>query len=133
MEQSKRRHLDSLAWREVIGRFAAGGQSVTAFCLSEGVSANSFRRWRARLSPTAEVAMKVSTAPATPATLMTINALAPAHTSHQTAVVGASAPLLRFVDLGAMGALGAAPPAAGSRLELKLELGGGVILHIARG
>jgi len=112
---------------EVIGRFAAGGQSVTAFCLSEGVSANSFRRWRARLSQTAEVAKKVSMAPAT------INALAPAHTSHQTAVVGASAPLPRFVDLGAMGALGAAPPAAGSRLELKLELGGGVILHIARG
>lgn len=97
VEGIKRRHLDIDAWREMLQRFAAGGESVTAFCRREGVSTNSFRRWRARLEAT-------SSMPA----------------SH-------AAP--GFVEVGSLG--GAA--AAAARLELTLDLGGGVTLHVVRG
>src|SRR5258706_5662113 len=60
MEEVKRRHLDSDAWREVLKRFAAAGESVNAFCGHEGLCANSFRRWRARLAGPTTVQEKPS-------------------------------------------------------------------------
>jgi len=47
-------HFDPSAahrWTERLARFAAGGQSVVAFCAAEGVSASNFYLWRRRLSP----------------------------------------------------------------------------------
>jgi putative transposase len=99
----KRRRLSGDEWRGVLQRFVAGGGTVHAFCQREGLSAESFRRWRARLSPAEET---VSVQPAMEDTTT------------------------KFVDLGE---LAATPALATGRLELKLDLGGGVTLHIVRG
>jgi hypothetical protein len=45
----------------------------------------------------------------------------------------ASDTLAGFVDLGPLAAHAAAGPASAGRLEVKLELGGGVVLHLVRG
>ena len=37
-------------WRQRMGRFQEGRQSVTEFCRTEGVSAPSFYQWRKRLA-----------------------------------------------------------------------------------
>jgi hypothetical protein len=106
MEGIKRRHLGESAWRELLSRHAAGGDSVSEFCRREGLSPNSFRRWRSRLATGSWGAVA------------------------REAVSVSSVPAARgFVDLGLLG--GAAPPA--SRLELTLDLGGGVTLHVVRG
>jgi len=102
----RRRHLDENAWRDVFGRFAQGDESVSAFCQREGLNTSSFHRWRARLGLASE-ARRVNAAPAK---------------ANDAAMTG-------FVDLGALGA----PPAGCGRLELKLDLGGGVVLHVVRG
>ena len=102
---SKRRHLDAQEWREVLDRFAHSGMTVVAFCKREGVSANSFRRWRSRVAPTPSIqAMPQRDAPAAPSAA-------------------------GFIELGSCGA--ASLPAG--RLDLKLDLGGGVSLHLVRG
>jgi transposase-like protein len=104
VEGIKRRHLSSNEWRGLLDRFAAGSESVSAFCRREGVSANSFRRWRDRLS------VKASGSPA------------PINKAHADAAPG-------FVDLGSLGVT-AVPT---TRLELTLDLGAGVTLHVVRG
>ena len=45
----------------------------------------------------------------------------------------AGAPAPGFVDLGTLGPSGPVGSALTSRLELTLELGGGVVLHLVRG
>ena len=37
-------------WSERLARFAAGGQTITAFCAAEGVSASNFYLWKRRLA-----------------------------------------------------------------------------------
>ena len=102
----RRRHLDENAWRDVFGRFAQGDESVSAFCQREGLNTSSFRRWRARLGLTGS-RRPVSVTSAK---------------SDDAAMAG-------FVELGAL----PVPPARCGRLELKLDLGGGVVLHVVRG
>lgn len=110
MEESKRKHLDMDAWREVLQRFAEGGETISGFCRHEGLCTNSFRRWRARLAATSESA---------------------------SALVAASKTARAdFVDLGRLGAtpVPSASTVAGThRLELKLDLGGGMMLILVRG
>ena len=111
VEESKRRHLDMDAWREVLQRFAEGGETLSGFCRREGLCANSFRRWRARLAATNESA---------------------------SALVAASKTAkANFVDLGTLGATTPATSeltvAGTHRLELKLDLGGGMMLVLLRG
>lgn len=107
MEGIKRRHLDGDAWRELLQRFAAGGESISAFCRRESLSTNSFRRWRARLQGTATRA----------------TAARPLTRSDDAAQAA------QFVDLGSLGAKHAVES---GRLELKLDLGGGLSLHLVR-
>ena len=104
-QSSKRRHLKGDEWGELLNRFRCGGESVTGFCRREGVSANSFRRWRERLT---------AKAPGVPKPM-------------SAAVAQADA---GFVELGSIGVTAAAPA---TRLELTLDLGGGVTLHVVRG
>ena len=105
MEGIKRRRLGERSWRELLARHATGGESVSAFCLREGLSPNSFCRWRARLATGA------------------------LDTARPEAVSVSSTPPARgFVDLGVLG--GTVAPA--SRLELTLDLGGGITLHMVR-
>lgn len=110
MEGIKRRRLSSQAWQELFQRHADSGEPIGTFCRREGVSTHSYRRWKLRLSETRSVATRKPMLAAKPAKVR-------------------PEPTRPFVDLGA---LGAAPPAA-ARLELRLDLGGGVTLHVVRG
>lgn len=103
MEQNKRRRRDANAWREVLERFAGSGVSVPAFCGREGISEGSFYRWRAILQR-ARAGQKRG------AVLIAGE------------VPKTSAP---FVDLGTL-------QPGHSRVELKLDLGGGVLLQLVR-
>lgn len=104
MEASKRRRrLDAQTWQEVLSRFDGAGVPVAEFCRREGICQSSFHRWRSRLEVrSAGGAVVQRAAPDTSATL---------------------------VDLGM---LGAAASSAAPRVDLKLDLGGGLTLHLVR-
>ena len=104
MEASKRRRrLNSQTWREVLQRFDGAGMSVAEFCKLEGVCQSSFHRWRSRLVVSPAGGAAVEReVPSTAAT---------------------------FVELGV---LGAAAASAAPRVDLKLDLGGGLTLHLVR-
>jgi hypothetical protein len=102
VEVKRRRHLDEDAWREMIARFPGTGMTLEAFCGAEGVCMTSFRRWRARLLGGPAVV-------ATPA------------------LAGRAAQPAGFIDLGELGGGGTRPG-----LELRLDLGGGISLHLVR-
>lgn len=114
MEESRigrtRRRLDEQSWRAVLERFDGASMTVQEFCLREGLTRSSFTRWRARLRPGAQ----------------RVPAPAPAAAK---AVTGA--PKLPFVDLGLLGAATAAA-AEPAGLELRIEFGGGLSLHLVR-
>ena len=104
-----RRHLSAQAWAEVFGRFDGSGESVTGFCKLEGLHVSSFRRWRQRLAGMA-------------ATPITPQARELREATHQ-------APVASFIEMGAMGTASAPT----GRLEVRLELGGGLVLQLVRG
>jgi putative transposase len=101
-----RRHLSSQAWAEVFRRFDGSGESVTGFCKREGLHTSSFRRWQRRLSTTAD----------TPSTTEPREPRRPAA-------------MASFVEMGSM----AAANETTGRLEVRLELGGGLVLQLVRG
>ena len=84
-------------WQAVIARFAESGLGIEPFCIREGLSESTFRRWRSLLG-------EPSTQPVAPAMEPT-----------------------GFVDAGTLKLGGT------GRLELRLDLGDGVILHLSRG
>jgi transposase-like protein len=89
-------------WRQRLARFATRGQEVKAFCQAEAVSEATFYRWRKQL----------------------------------TAGDGA-APVAGFIDVGVMPPALAAPSmtpceSAGAMLEVRLDLGHGLVLQIVR-
>ena len=113
MTVKRRRCLDERGWREVFKRFDSGGITVSEFCAREDVRVSSFYRWRCQLGAHAERARAVAPAPQPPA--VKPMAVHPTHTS--------------FIDLGSLGS--SAQSGVGA-LELRLDLGGGVVLQIVR-
>jgi len=103
-----RRHLGAQAWREVFRRFDGSGDSAVAFCKREGLNTSSFHRWRRRVATTTTMAAAAAS------TLQE-----PREAARQTAVAN-------FIEMGAV-----SEPAA--RLEVRLELGGGLVLQLVRG
>jgi len=103
MSKIKRMKRSERTWRELISRQAVGGLPVSEFCRREGINPGLFRRWRVGLNSPKRAAKSKVSKPAT----------------------AARAP---FIDLGA---LSTSP--SGARLEVRLELGGGVTLSLARG
>ena len=104
------------AWRERFARYARSKQTVEAFCLSEAVSVASFYGWRTRLR---DGRVNVLTAP-------------------RTVPLPAASP---FIDMGSVrsGSIrthasrhAPAPDYTPTTINLRLELGGGVVLHIVR-
>jgi hypothetical protein len=94
------------AWRELVERQAHSGLSVQAFCRDEGVSPWGLYQWRSRLRGKRKRGMPV-----------------PAGTQ---AAVSASEPAKSgFIDLGALGP-------SRTRCEIRLDLGGGVVLQVVR-
>jgi hypothetical protein len=118
----KRRRLSARAWREVLERFEAAAVTVDEFCRDEGLSRSSFNRWRSRLH------------------VRPSGALALAHQGvgekpHSTSPSSPSPLSSPFVDLGLMGATNAMTPSAvtsPAALDLRLDLGGGIVLHLQR-
>lgn len=108
MQAGKRRRLGERGWREVLRRFDAEGATVGEFCRREGVSQSSLHRWRARLAsaPPGDVALERK----------------PSRKPQKAAASD-------FVDLGA---LAAGSVSMDPRLDLKLDLGGGLTLHLVR-
>lgn len=107
MEQRRgRRHLGEAAWAELLRRFDEGEETIEAFCEREGVSKSTFNRWRSR------------------------RGLGHTGASPVVRVEGREGvQRTGFVDLGAL----CSQPGSAGRLELTLELGGGVTLRVARG
>ena len=117
MGKQRRRRLGEVGWRALLGRFASSGLGVGAFCRREGVSAASFYRWRHLLGETGALSSPASGRP-----------------SSDRGARGADACLMpadgstAFVDLGALPA-----GTRGGRIELRIDLGQGLVLHLARG
>lgn len=103
MEQTRRQRRDANAWRSVISRFEESGLTVPQFCEREGIGAASFYHWRSRLSSPGT--RRKRRAQADPAM---------------------PAPRGDFLDLGTLGA-------GSSRMEVRVELGGGLVVHVTRG
>ena len=110
-----RKRLDEQSWRAVFERFEDAAMTVQEFCLREGLTRSVFMRWRARLRSS-------STPP-------------PASAKAELA-----APKPSFVDLGLLGGVTAttgasacaSPSAQHTALELRIELGAGISLHLVR-
>jgi putative transposase len=105
MQRVKRSRLRANVWRELVAKFALSDLTVGAFCSQEGIGTSSFNRWRARLSGNG-------------------GAEPPAVRA------GSVAPSAAFVDLGTLRSTAATPA---ERIELRLDLGAGLIVHLVRG
>lgn len=103
----KRRRLNSQSWQMLLDRFDGAAMTVEEFCVREGLARSSFTRWRSRLRPVAK------------------RAAAPLAVAQPVADM----PKASFVDLGLLGAAAAGEPAA---LDLRIDLGGGISLHLVR-
>lgn len=99
-------------WRARLQRFAHAGGSVSAFCAAEGVSAWSFYRWRRRLD-----AAQCNGTPA----------------AAGVKPKASTAPTSGFIDAGVTRLIGTEAAAAAAPLEVRIELGGGIVLRILRG
>ena len=104
------------AWRNRLARFAAAKLTVEAFCLGEAVSVASFYLWRTRLR----------------------NSQGNALTAPRTGPVAAASP---FIDLGSVSRRAISTTASidthvahhePAAINIRLDLGGGMVLHIAR-
>ena len=104
MDQRVRQRRSESAWREIVARQEHSGLTVTEFCEREGLKAASLYGWRGRLRQGA-VGEKISP---------TISRRARAEKSSE-----------EFIDLGAIGA-------SRGRFEVRLDLGGRVLLQLVR-
>ena len=121
----KRKRLGEQVWREILSRFEASGLGATAFCRREGVGVGSLQRWGERLKNQPAPAPTVTTRPMPPE-----DAPAPLASSIPSSPSRRQSPsAAKFIELGT---LGQASVGAG-RLEIKLDLGGGLSLHLVRG
>jgi putative transposase len=105
MEKIGRERRSESAWREIVSRQAESGLSVRAFCEREGINVARLYGWRSRLQQEAQGESQAVRAP---------------RKSRQEKPTG------EFIDLGALSS-------SRSRFEVRLDLGGGVLLHLVRG
>ena len=100
------------AWRNRLARYAGSKLTVEAFCLSEAVSVASFYGWRTRLRSGRGNVLQASRTIAAP-----------------------------FIDLGSVSHRAISTTAIGdthlahhesAAINIRLDLGGGMVLHIAR-
>ena len=100
--KSKRIRRNDTQWRALLSRFSTSGLSVAAFCEREAVSTASFYRWRGLIE------------------------------QHDGGEIVAVPSKSAFVDLGTLGTPPGAPVSFAAALDLRLDLGGGVTLHLVR-
>jgi putative transposase len=104
MMEKRRTRRDASTWREIVDRQVHSGSTAAQFCESEGLSLASFYGWRSKLR------QKSDAGPGSVAVTTRAAETKPG----------------RFIDLGALGM-------SGPRIEVRLELGGGVALQLVRG
>lgn len=104
MDQKVRQRRSESAWREIVARQEHSGLTVTEFCEREGLKAASLYGWRGRLRQGA-VGKRVSPS---------ISSRARVDKSSE-----------EFIDLGAISS-------GRGRFEVRLDLGGGVLLQLVR-
>jgi putative transposase len=104
MDQIVRQRRSESAWREIVARQEQSGLTVTAFCEREGLKAASLYGWRVRLR---QSATSKRTSP-------TISVRAGVERTSE-----------EFIDLGAIGS-------SRGHFEVRLDLGGGVLLQLVR-
>ena len=102
-----------LEWRDRVARQGAGHQTVRAFCESESVPVASFYQWRSRLRKRGLAAGACASGAGVPAAFIDLGAVRGRHVAHD----------LGRAESGVV---------TGGRLEIKLELGGGAVLHVVR-
>jgi hypothetical protein len=88
----------------MMARFGQSGLTEEIFCQGEGVSSKLFHRWR----------------------MKRVRAMPRAVVEKPTRVAPSESSTAGFVDLGSL-------KDSGSKLEMRLDLGGGVLLHVVRG
>ena len=106
MDQIVRQRRSESAWREIVARQEQSGLAVQEFCEREGLKAASLYGWRVRLRR--EPAGKNTSARIS------------RRRARAEKVSG------EFIDLGAI-------DSSRGRFEVRLDLGGGVLLHLVRG
>ena len=109
MERSRRRRFTAAGRRALIERLNSSRLSVSAFCEREGIRRTSLYRWRSIVANEGAAEQPEAREPSASARMSTRMETRPG-----------------FIDLGALSA-------ESSRLELKLDLGCGVLLHLVRG
>jgi transposase-like protein len=102
MQKIERQRHGEIQWREIVERQERSGLTVRQFCEAEGLNASSLYGWRSRLR-----GGRHDSAPA--------EALPKKRRAQKSE---------GFIDLGPLG--------TGSRFEVRLDLGGGVLLHLVR-
>jgi putative transposase len=105
MDQISRQRRSGSTWREIVTRQEQSGLTVTEFCEQEGLKAASLYGWRVRLRQQQRTGTKTSP---------TISSKADMQKTPEG-----------FIDLGAIGA-------SRGRFEVRLDLGGGVLLQLVR-
>jgi len=98
------------AWRSRLQRHAQSGKSIAAFCRDEAVSTASFHIWRAKLAAASGHAANL----AKPAAFIDLGAIRDTASVMSIAHPPASAPA----------------PSAG--IDVRIDLGGGIVLTISR-
>jgi len=99
-------------WRALIERQRISGASIETFCRAEGVSRSSFERWRGILSSSDQMSPPPSSV---------------AKDNHRPVSLQRSEGV-PFIDAGMIGEGRGAEP-----VEIRLDLGGGMVLTIRRG
>jgi len=105
MEGARRKRMDAESWVAVLARFEHSGQSVAQFCEREGLGTASFYRWRSILEAKADGGVSPGRDRVKPQELAR-----------------------EFLDLGTVGSKGGDL----SRMEVRLDLGGGLVLTVVR-
>ncbi len=112
------------AWQALLDEQRMSGLTVTAFCRQVSISPASFYRWQGRLQPQGG-SSRVPTVSDADADAMPAMTVRKAPTSSHP----------DFVDLGALADLTPTrrEDVATPRVELRLDLGAGLVLHLVRG
>jgi transposase-like protein len=103
MEKIGRHRRSESEWREIVERQERSGVTVGEFCEREGLNASSLYGWRSRLREGPQDSVPIERLP---------KKKRRAERSEG------------FIDLGPLG--------SGSRFEVRLDLGGGVLLQLVR-
>ncbi|MGE4418182.1 MAG: transposase [Marinobacterium sp.] len=107
------------AWQRLLAEQAESGLTVTEFCRQASISPASFYRWQGLLREGLRPSGRDSAEVADAAPVVAVSHRAP-----------------DFVDLGALENLAASTrqkDAPAQRVELRLDLGAGLVLHLVRG